>query len=294
MGNQVIKILEPGDEALLEAFLLPRLESSMFLLGNMRASGLLDNGQAYEGSYAALFEDEKIVGVVAHYWNANLVFQATGYENMLWQAAVEASGRPIGGLIGPNDQVLVARDALRIVDSGVQMDQEEKLYSLKLEDMIVPDPLSSGQVVGRRIGPGDLELLTEWRVAFNIEATGAEEGPELWETSRVSLERSQKEGHTWVLEREGEAVACSSFNTAIKEAVQIGGVWTPPELRRRGYGRCVVATSLLDARAEGVEKSVLFTGEENLAAQKAYTALGFRHIGDYRLVLLQPQIRMVY
>ncbi len=59
------------------------------------------------------------------------------------------------------------------------------------------------------------------------------------------------------------------------------------ELRRRGYGRCVVAASLLDARAQGVEKAILFTGESNLAAQRAYTALGFRHIGDYRLLLLQ-------
>ena len=35
-GGGVVRILKPGDEALLEAFLLPRVESSMFLLGNTR------------------------------------------------------------------------------------------------------------------------------------------------------------------------------------------------------------------------------------------------------------------
>jgi RimJ/RimL family protein N-acetyltransferase len=283
-----IRILEPGDETLLESFLLPRVESSMFLLGNLRASGLLDNGQAYEGSYAALLEEERVVGVVAHYWNGNLVFQASGYEDVLWRAAVEASGRTVGGLIGPSDQVTVARKAVGVTDSVVQLDEKEKLYSLNLDDMILPDALSSGQVSGRRIRPGDLELLTEWRVAFRIEAMGAKDSPELWERSRASVRRSQKEGRTWVLEREGQAVACSSFNAAIKEAVQIGGVWTPPELRGRGYGRCAVAASLLDARMEGVEKAILFTGEGNIPAQRAYTALGFRHIGDYRILLLQP------
>jgi len=57
--------------------------------------------------------------------------------------------------------------------------------------------------------------------------------------------------------------------------------------RRRGYARAVVAASLLDARAEGAQTAILFTGESNTAAQKAYVALGFRHIGAYRLLLLR-------
>jgi predicted GNAT family acetyltransferase len=98
------------------------------------------------------------------------------------------------------------------------------------------------------------------------------------------------EGDTWILERQGEPVAMSGFNTAIAEAVQVGGVYTPPALRRRGYGRCVVAASLLDARAEGVSQAILFTGEANLPAQRVYTALGFEPIGDYRLVILRDPI----
>ena len=49
----------------------------------------------------------------------------------------------------------------------------------------------------------------------------------------------------------------------------------------------MVAASLLDARAEGVGSSILFTGVENVPAQRAYEALGYRHIGDYRLLLLR-------
>lgn len=292
MSELTIRPLGPGDEAVLEAFLLPRIESSMFLIGNMRASGLIDGDQAYEGTYVAAFEDGEIVGVVAHYWNHNLVLQAPAYLDPLWQAAVRTSRRPVGGLIGPDEQVGAVKEALGIDDSMVRLDETERLYSLELDDLIVPDDLRSGRVRGRRIEPRDLELITGWRVAYAIEATGDEGGPELWKKCRASVERELREGRTWVLEDHGEPVACSSFNSVIEDAVQVGGVWTPPELRRRGYGRSVVAASLLDARSEGVRTAILFTGESNVAAQKAYTALGFRHIGNYRLVLLKSPLEV--
>jgi RimJ/RimL family protein N-acetyltransferase len=294
MKTPTIRMLQPGDEAALEAFLLPRIDSSMFLIGNMRSAGLIDRGQPYEGTYAAAFEDGKIVGVAAHYWNQNLIFQAPVHLDALWRAAVEASGCPIKGWIGPNEQVSAAMGTFDVDDSNIQMDETENLYSLKLDHLIVPDGLKSGEVSGRRIKRRDLELVAEWRVAYSLEALGDKDSPQLREQCRASIERSLKERSTWVLEKQGQPVACSSFNTAIKEAVQVGGVWTPPELRSRGYGRAVVAASLLDARAEGVTKAILFTGEDHIAAQKAYEALGFRHIGDYRIVLLHSPLEGIF
>lgn len=290
VNKPVIRILQPGDEAPLELFLLSRVESSMFLVGNMRSVGLTDLGQTYHGTYAGAFDAGRIVGVVAHYWNQNLTVQAPAHLDALWKAAVTASGRPIGGLIGPADQVGMVIDALGIWKSNVQLDETEKLYSLELDALMVPSDLASGKVTGRRIEPHDLDLVTRWRVAYAIEALGEDDSPQLRERSRISLERSLKEQRTWVLQTKGEPVACGSFNTAIKEAIQVGGVWTPPELRGRGYGRAVVAASLMDARAEGVSKAILFTGEGNIPAQKAYEALGFRHIGAYRILLLRSPL----
>jgi predicted GNAT family acetyltransferase len=290
MVSPTIKILQPGDEAALEAFLLPHVDTSMFLIGNMRAVGLVDTGQPYTGTYTAAFEDDKIVGVMAHYWNQNLIFQAPVHLDALWRAAVKASERPIKGLIGPDDQVSLAREVLNIDETNIQVGETEKLYSLNLTDLIVPDSLNSGQVQGRRIEPRDVDLVTQWRVSYSLEALKEKDTPQLRENCRAAIERSLKEQNTWILEEEGKPVACSSFNTSIKEAVQVGGVWTPPELRRRGYGRCVVAASLLDARTEGIEKAILFTPNSNIPAQKAYTALGFQYIGDYCILILQSPL----
>ncbi len=293
MKNMLIKVLQPGDETALEAFLQPRLETSMFLLGNMRRSGLAYTGEHYTGVYVAAFEGGDIVGVAAHFWNQILILQAPRHVDELWRETLKQSGRPLKGLIGPHEQVQVIKNALELKPDQCQTDEYEKLYSLDLADLKVPEALQTGQVKGRRVEARDKEILAGWRVGYEIEALGETESPELWAKERTAADYVIQEGNTWILEAESRPVATSAFNTRLKEVVQIGGVWTPPADRSRGYARCVVAQSLLDARAEGAQKAILFTNEENIPAQKAYTALGFRHIGHYHLLMLRAPLEVV-
>ena len=67
--------------------------------------------------------------------------------------------------------------------------------------------------------------------------------------------------------------------------VLVGGVYTPGELRGRGYARAAVAGSLVQARGNGSRRSVLFTPESNVPAQKTYRSLGYEDVGDWGLVL---------
>lgn len=286
-----IKILESGDEALVEAYLLPRLESSMFLLSNMRQAGLTDNGERYAGTYVASMDDRQVTGVVAHFNQGNLICQAPiKIVSELATAAINHSDRQVHGVVGPADQVQKISDKLEITPSSIQMDETEHLYRLILSQMKIPEPLQSGALLGRRIEPRDLDQLTEWRVAYEMEALGSDDTPHLHKVSRAGMERSLHEGTGWVVEFAGQRVSFSGFNALLKEAVQIGGVWTPPNLRGRGYARGAVATSLIDARAEGVATAILFTDYENIPAQTAYEALGFQRVGDYRLLLLNTPI----
>ena len=65
-----------------------------------------------------------------------------------------------------------------------------------------------------------------------------------------------------------------THNARAADTVQVGGVWTSPELRGRGHARAVVAGALLVARSAGARRGVLFTGERNIPALRAYRALG--------------------
>jgi len=282
------RVLEPGDEAALEAFVLPRISSSMFLLGNMRMSGLADTGRPYTGTYAAVFDGDEIVGAVAQFWNGNLIVQSPlEYLNQLWQTAISAINRPLQGIIGSAAQVEHVLHFLDVDAVLIQTDEVENLYSLELSDLVVPDGLANGRLQGRHAELDDIDLLIQWRVDYNIETLNETDSPALHKQVEQSVERVVDEKRIWVLLDEGNPVSTTAFNTAAKEAVQVGGVYTPPVYRSNGYARAAVAASLLDARDEGVQTGILFTGIENYPAQKAYTALGFDHIGDYRILLLK-------
>ncbi len=288
MAEIEYRVLKPGDEAALEAFVLPRIASSMFLLSNMRMSGLTDNGKPYTGTYAAALVDDEVVGVVAHFWNGNLIVQSPlEYLFDLWQTAVAASNRFVEGLIGPAAQVEFVFKSLEIEMDEVKVDEVEYLYSLDLAALKAPEALANGRLLGRRAQPADLDLITQWRVEFMVEAMNETESPELRKYAQIGSERYIEEGRVWLLLKDGDPVATTAFNAMTTEAVQVGGVYTPPANRSNGYARAAVAASLIDAQDEEASTAVLFTGIDNYPAQKAYEALGFEHIGDYRILILK-------
>ena len=90
--------------------------------------------------------------------------------------------------------------------------------------------------------------------------------------------------NAWVsVDRGGRLLSFSSFNATLPDVVQLGGIYTPPSMRGRGYARASVGHSLLVARERGASRGVLFTN--NPSAERTYQALGFRRIGEYALVL---------
>lgn len=283
----VLKTLSPGDEAALEEFLAPRAADSMFLRSNARSAGLVDRGQPFGGTYVAAIEEGAVTAVAAHFWNGMLALQTPDPETRepVARAAIARSGRELKGLTGPWAEVVAVRRALGLEGRKASLDSREDLFTVELVDLRVPEPLQSGRVLCRRPQRDELELAARWRVAYSAEALGRSGGEEMLAAARSEIARLQEIRSQWILLENGRPVAYSAFNARLPDVVQIGGVWTPPELRGRGYARAVVAGSLLEARREGVCRAVLFTGVENVAARRAYEALGFRVVGDYGLVI---------
>jgi predicted GNAT family acetyltransferase len=285
-----LRLLRPGDETALDAFLAGHADTSMFLRANARSAGLRDQGEPMQGTYVAAIEGGRIAGVAAHCWNGMVLLQAPDPNHAAAVAleAVRRSGRAVTGFSGPWDQVVVARRGLGLAQVPTAKDSRDELYVLELERLAVPPALASGELTCRHSQPGERGLLVAWRVGFAVEALGAVHGPELRRVSRADVLLQHERGTDWVLLDRAAPVSYSVFNATLPEIVQIGGVWTPPELRGRGYARSVVAGSLLAARKQGVRRAVLFADPLNAAARAAYLALGFRIVGDYGLVLLAP------
>jgi len=280
-----IRILGAGDEDRLDRFLMRHADSSLFLRSNLRVAGLVDRGQALQGTYAAALRHGEIVAVAGHFWNENLILQAPEYATELATAAARASRRRVGGLIGPHEQVLTARRGLGLMGRATYIAEREILYAMPLAQLSPPAALLDGRVACRNGRPEDVALLTDWRQHYGAETAGEIETEPVRRRNRETIERYVANGEQWVLEAAGTPVAASTFNARLADTVQIGGVWTPPALRGRGYARAVVGGSLLAARARGTSRAVLFTPERNLPAQRAYESLGFRPIGDYAITI---------
>ena len=282
-----VRILDAGDEDALERFLALHADSSMFLRANARNGGLADRGARYQGTYAAAIDDDRIVAVAAHWWNGIVSVQAPVQVSEVVRAAVQESGRAVNGINGPWAHAVAAREALDLARAPMRSESREVLYALALSDLIVPDALASGRVRCRRPGVGDVSELATWRAAYRVELEGYRDSPELLASARQDVESLNAEGRDFVLadgDDPGRLLAYSAFNAALTDVVQVGGVFTPVELRRRGYARSVVAGSLISARERGVSRAILFTGQANVSARRAYEAIGFLAVGDYGLL----------
>lgn len=281
----VIRALGPADVAALEAFLERHADSSLFLRSNLRAGGVIDRGEPFQATYVGAFEDDHLVGVAAHGWNGNVLLQAPACIGSVVRTAVERSGRAVAGIIGPWAQLCAARHALLMDARPVRLESREGLFGLALTDLVRPAALAAAGIRCRPTRESDLDLATRWRVAYSVEILGADEDDALRAEALTDIERQHATGAAWLLEGQDGPLAFSAFNATLPDVVQIGGVYTPPEHRGRGYARAVVAGSLVAVAATGVRRAILFTDADNVAARRAYEAIGFREVGDYGLLL---------
>jgi uncharacterized protein len=278
VGDGVIRLLEPADEPAMRAFLMPRAASSMFMLSNSRVAGLVDEGKPYQATYAGAFDGDGLAGVAAHCWNGMVLVQAP-HELVqdLVRFAVAKSHRAIAGFSGAADQIAIARGAFELPVAAV--DEVESLYSLALADLIVPAALGEC----RRPRATELPQLADWRRAYHVESLGAIDSADVAATAVREIDQLFALSRLWVLAIGDNLVAMTGFNAQIPGIAQVGGVFTPRELRGRGYARRVVAGSLIDSRGE-ISGAILFT--PNPAAARAYEAIGFRRTSNFALVIL--------
>jgi predicted GNAT family acetyltransferase len=280
-----IRPIDADDIGSLRSFLDLHPDTTLFLRSNLAEAGLHDALHPFGGKWVGAFEGAALAAVAAHFNGGNVVVAGRPGIEEAARLAVRLSARPVRGVIGPWRDACAAREALALHDDPV-LESREVLYRLELDRLVLPESMTSGRVRCRRSSGSELDSLVAWRVAFEIESLAKEPSSALSAAAFESINRAHEMERLYVLEDgEAAAVASSAFNAWADGIVQVGGVFTPPELRGRGHGRAVVAGSLLDASARGAHRAVLFTREENRAAQRAYAALGFEHVGDYGLLL---------
>jgi predicted GNAT family acetyltransferase len=72
-----------------------------------------------------------------------------------------------------------------------------------------------------------------------------------------------------------ETVSFSGFGGATPHGIRIGPVYTPPELRRRGYAGALVAQLTQHLLDSGREHCFLYTDLANPTSNHVYTEVGY-------------------
>jgi predicted GNAT family acetyltransferase len=90
---------------------------------------------------------------------------------------------------------------------------------------------------------------------------------------------------TWGFFFNGQLVAIADLNARYCDLGQLGGVYTIPAFRKRGFSTRLICHLIHDVKAlHHLRKLIIFTGEKNLAARKVYESLGITPYGHYALL----------
>ena len=293
MRSLSIRTLTLDDARDVFALLDGARDETMFLRSNLHNRGFAYAGNPRQAKYFGAFEAGSLVGVAALCWNGMVLMHAPRGVEMLFVAVVReamANGPAITGFNGSADQLRHVREMLDMSSLPVAIDSVADLFAADVCTLEMPDALYAPGVVLRRPREEDLAVLVDWDIDYKVEALGDAHACDRRTEVEHAIASDLKRGidNMWLLERDGILVSRSILSASLPDMVQIGGVWTPPRERGKGYGRAVVAGSLAAAAHQGVERAVLFAHDPR--AIRAYRGIGFQKVGSYMLVMFDRQV----
>jgi predicted GNAT family acetyltransferase len=168
-----------------------------------------------------------------------------------------------------------ARRWQAISGQGYEVWFHERAFSLSA---VRPLTYASGELI--RATAADRDLLVRWTLDFGLEALGDGDLAEAERTvdARLVTDDPQARGlYLWV---DGAPVSFAGYAGPTPHGIRVGPVYTPPELRGRGYASALVAQmsqALLDG---GRSFCFLFTNLANPTANHIYEEIGYEGVVD--------------
>jgi predicted GNAT family acetyltransferase len=160
--------------------------------------------------------------------------------------------------------------AIAGVTPSVQL--EERIY--EATEVHHPEGVPGGM---RPYAPGDRACAIEWLGAFFAEALpDAPEGS----VERFVDDRAAGKGSLVVWEDAGRVVSLAGHAGETPNGARVGPVYTPPELRGRGYASALTAALTADL-LETRRFCFLFTNLANPTSNSIYQRIGYRAVTDY-------------
>ena len=131
----------------------------------------------------------------------------------------------------------------------------------------------------RRAGEADRALLREWLGSFQQDSFGERPSVERVEQA-VTRWLSSPGRHLFLWEHAGQAVSMCGCAGQTPHGIRIGAVYTPPDVRRRGYASACVAAASQRMLDSGRDFCFLYTDLANPTSNKIYQQIGYQPVCD--------------
>jgi uncharacterized protein len=155
---------------------------------------------------------------------------------------------------------------------------DQRIYALRT--LVPPAPVSGAM---RLAESTDRELALSWVRAFASEVLhGGEDDARLERSVHARLGSTQAGLALW--EIDGRPVSLAGFGGPTPSGIRIGPVYTPPVLRRRGYGTAVTAAASQMLLERGHRFCFLYTDLANPTSNAIYMRIGYEPVCDSREV----------
>ncbi len=180
------------------------------------------------------------------------------------------------GFLGPT--AAAARFASRWTDAtgqNAQVEVAERIF--RLSSVIAPDQPASG--TWRLAEPRDRDLIARWAIDFFAEAVP--EAPPIPDPAATADRWIARVGRMLYLWEDGDTVVSMvGAGGETPNGIRIGPVYTPPDLRGRGYASSLTAAASADQLERGHRFCFLFTDLANPTSNKIYQAIGYEPVCD--------------
>jgi uncharacterized protein len=163
--------------------------------------------------------------------------------------------------------------------AGAALDVYRDMLALELRTVRAPR-LPAGRF--RVAAPAEVGALARWFVAFGADIREVITGERA--ASRVAELVSAGDLAVWELD--GEAVSMAAVSRRTPWSSSIGPVYTPPELRGRGFASAVTAALSQRELDAGQRWCSLFTDQANPTSNHIYADIGYEPKTEFRHFIL--------
>jgi len=263
----MIKKLTNKDKEIILEFCYKNENENLFTIGNFNTQKNSNKFNKYYG----YFENQKLKGLISYFGK---------YKNLVINAETdEIIKKLIDHAIKENLEIKNITNFEKY--AKIMIERLKNTHSIKTKKISEQTVYILDEKNFKNFAKGDEKIATtkdiEKIAKLSKKEETNEENPIITKEDLLKINVNTE----FILEINNEIISKANIHGVSKNYFQIGGVITDPNHRKKGYAKRIVSYLCQYYFEKGIKYGLLFTGNDNIAAQTVYKQIGFKAFDKY-------------